>query len=170
MRNLPLFLALATVAAVPLPAQAPLPQPPRGPTAYILLAPLEADRLIAAVRAADDERLAAIMAGDPARLDAILSDELRYAHSNGKIDTKDSFIKSLVSRSTVYESFEYQEINFHPASPGIVLMTGRAVILAGNAGQKAVIDLNFLAVWRVENGRWRFLAWQSSRNPPTAPQ
>ncbi len=170
MRNLPLLLAFAAAATVQLRAQDPLPQPSRAPAAHVLLAPLEADRLIAAVRAADDERLAATKAADPARLDAIFSDELRYAHSSGRVDTKDSYIKSLVSRSTIYESFDYREINFHPVGPGIVLMTGRVVIRAGNAGQKAANDLNFLAVWREENGRWRFLAWQSCKNPPPPPQ
>ncbi len=43
------------------------------------------DKVIAAVRAADGERLAATLAADPARLDAILSDELRYAHSSGRV-------------------------------------------------------------------------------------
>jgi len=170
MRSLFLLLAIAAGVAGPLSAQAPLPQPPRGPAAYVLLAPLEADRLIAAVRAAETERLDAIKAANPARLDAIFSDDLRYAHSNGKVDTKDSLIKSLVSRSLVYESFDYREINFRAASPGIVLMTGRVVIHASSAGQKAVLDLNFLAVWREENGRWRFLAWQSGRNPPPPAQ
>ena len=169
MKNLPLLLAIVAAAAASLPAQSPLPQPPRGPAAYVLLAPLEANRVIAAVRAAEDERLDAMKAGDAARLDAILSDDLRYAHSNGQIDDKESLIKSLTNRSMVYESFDYREINFRAASPGIVLMTGRVVIHASSARQKAVLDLNFLAVWREENGRWRFLAWQSSRNPtPTA--
>ena len=36
------------------------------------------------------------------------------------------------------------------------------------ASGKQQNDLNFLAVWREENGKWRFLAWQSCRNPPAA--
>lgn len=127
------------------------------------------DRVIAAVRAADDERTAATKAGDAARLDAIFSNELHYAHSSGVLDTKASYIKSLVTRSTVYESFNYKERKFVVAAPGIVLMTGRALIKAGSNGVMNENDLNFLAVWREENGKWRFLAWQSCRNPPAAP-
>ena len=127
------------------------------------------EALIAAVRAADDERLAATQAADPARLDAIFSDALRYAHSNGKVDDKASFVQSLTSRKIIYESFDYQERAFTVAGPGVVLMTGRMVARAISAGQPVLLDLNFLAVWREEGGRWRFLAWQSSRNPPPAP-
>jgi hypothetical protein len=127
------------------------------------------DKVIAATRAADDERLAATKAADPKRLDAIFSDDLRYAHSSGKVDTKASYVKSLTSRSTVYESFDYKERNFTVAAPGIVLMTGRVLIHSANNGQKVENDLNFLVVWREENGKWRFLAWQSNKVPPPAP-
>lgn len=130
--------------------------------------PAAEDALIAAVRAADDERLAATRAADPARLDAIFSDALRYAHSNGKVDDKASFVQSLTSRKIIYESFDYQERAFTAAAPGVVLMTGRVIARAISAGQPLILDLNFLAVWREEGGRWRFLAWQSSRNPPPA--
>ncbi|SDR92588.1 nuclear transport factor 2 family protein [Opitutus sp. GAS368] len=126
------------------------------------------DKSIAAARAADDERIAATLAADPARLAAIFSDELRYAHSSGKVDTKTSYVQALTSHNTVYESFKYQERTFKAAGPGVVLMTGRVVIHASNAGQKVVNDLNFLAVWREEAGAWRFLAWQSCKNPAPA--
>jgi hypothetical protein len=127
------------------------------------------DKAIVAARAADDERLAATKAADPKRLDAIFSGDLRYAHSSGKVDTKASYVKSLTSKSTVYESFDYKERNFTVAAPGIGLMTGRGLIHSANNGQKVENDLNFLAVWREENGQWRFLAWQSNKVPPPAP-
>jgi ketosteroid isomerase-like protein len=146
-----LALALVSLRAADLPANA---------------SATAGDPVIAAVRAADDERLAATKAADPKRLDAIFSNDLRYAHSSGKVDTKASYVKSLTSRATVYESFDLKERNFTVASPGIVLMTGRVLIRAANDGQRVENDLNFLAVWREENGHWRFLAWQSCKNPP----
>src|SRR3954471_22814392 len=127
------------------------------------------DKVLAAVRAADDERLAATQSADRARLNAIFSDQLHYAHSSGKIDTKDTYVASLTSHSTIYESFKYETREFTQAAPGIVLMTGRVVIHASNDGEKVINDLNFLAVWREEGGQWRFLAWQSCKNPPVAP-
>jgi hypothetical protein len=127
------------------------------------------DRLIAAVTAADAERQAASEAGDRGRLEAIFSNDLRYAHASGKVDTKASYIESMASHGTVYENFNYKERTFLPAAPGIVLMTGRVLITVRNGDQHTVNDLNFLAVWREENGQWRFLAWQSCRNPPPPP-
>jgi hypothetical protein len=121
--------------------------------------------VIAAVRAADDARTAAIVAANRTQMEAIFSDELHYAHSSGIIDTKASYIQSLVTRSTVYESFDYKQRKFTVAAPGVVLMTAHVIVKAGPAGAPNTNDLNVLAVWRQENGRWRFLAWQSCRNP-----
>jgi hypothetical protein len=137
---------------------------------FAIVARAADDKLIAAVRAADDERIAATTAADAKRLDAIFSDQLHYAHSNGKIDDKASYMKSLVSKATVYQSFDHKERTFVPAGPGIVLMKGHVIIGVLSNGQKAENDLNYLAVWREENGKWRFMAWQSCKNPPaTAP-
>lgn len=119
----------------------------------------------AAVRAADDARVAAMASGGRGALEAILSDDLRYAHSNGKVDTKASLMATLESGKTVYEGFEYRERSFIVAAPTVVLMPGRAIVHVRNGEQKLALDLNFLAVWRLEDGRWRFLAWQSCRAP-----
>jgi hypothetical protein len=126
------------------------------------------DKAIAAARAADNERMAATKAADRSRLDAILSDQLHYAHSSGKIDTKASYIESLVTHSTVYESFEYKQQDFTVAAPGVVLMTGHVIVKVISNGAHLENDLNILAVWREEKGKWRFLAWQASKNPTDA--
>ena len=125
--------------------------------------------VIAAARAADDERVAATISADASRLTAIFSDQLHYAHSNGKTDTKASYIDALVNHRTVYLSVEYQDRDFIPVAPGVVLMKGRALVKVGAPGQPNIIDLNLLAVWREEGEKWRFLAWQSCKNPPSAP-
>ena len=123
---------------------------------------------IAAVKTADDERVAALIKADVAALDHLLSEQLHYAHSSGVVDTKASYRESVATHRSVYVSFEYLQRDFVPAAPGIVLMEGRALIKAGNSAQQNLLDLNYLAVWRLEDGQWRFLAWQSCRNPPTS--
>lgn len=129
------------------------------------------DADVAAVRAADDERVAAIMAADAKRLDAIFSDDLSYTHSNGKHDTKKSYMESLTSHSTVYTVYDYKERTFFSASPDIVVEKAHVLITSGTKEkQNAPNDLNIMAVWRKEGGKWRFLAWQSAKLPaPAAP-
>ncbi len=173
MKPLPRLLSLlALVSTLPCAgATAPDPGPrgPGNPARLVLLAPPASDQLLAAVTAADDERVAATKAGDRARLEEIFSDELHYAHSSGHLDTKASYIDALASHRSVYETYDYRERHFLPAAPGVVLMTGRVLIRARSGGEVHDLDLNFLAVWREENGRWRFLAWQSCAAAPPAP-
>jgi len=138
---------------------------PRNSVTNSLVGPAEL-AIVTAVRAADEERMGATITADSARLEAIYSDELHYAHSNGAIDTKASFIESLVSGRTDYQAIDYVQRDFIPVGPGIVLMKGRANIRVGSPDGPRLIDLNYLAMWREEGGRWRFLAWQSCRNPP----
>jgi len=124
---------------------------------------------LTALRAADDERVSATIAADRARLDAIFCDDMRYAHSSGKVDSKASYIQSVVSGSTKYFSIDYDERQFKVVTPDIGLMTGRAAFKSANDGQPVDLYLGFLAVWKKTNGKWQFLAWQSCRlTPPNA--
>jgi formylglycine-generating enzyme required for sulfatase activity len=123
----------------------------------------------AELKAADTARVAAMRAGDRAELDRLFSADLRYAHSNGTVDSKASFIDVLTSGKTKYLAYEYEERTFTRPVPGIALMTGRARIKAESNGGQMDSVLSFLAVWRQEQGQWRFLAWQSCRLPPAPP-
>lgn len=144
------------------------PKPPTGPAAYVLLAPAEIDHLVAAVRAADDERVAATMAADPVRMEAAYSDQLHYTHSNGKFDNKKSYLDAVVTRRSVYSGYEYLQRDFQIATPDIVVMTAHVLITAGNGTVQNKNDLNVMAVWRLEGGKWRFFSWLSSKIPPPA--
>ncbi|HYG78383.1 MAG TPA: nuclear transport factor 2 family protein [Planctomycetota bacterium] len=124
------------------------------------------DARLAALTAADTERVAAIVAGDKDRLNAIFSDELHYAHSNGVVDTKSSFMDALVSGRSKYLSCDYVERKFTFPAPTVALMSGRARIKVKTATAEMDSILSFLAVFREENGKWRFLAWQSCKVPP----
>lgn len=124
---------------------------------------------LAAVTAADDARVAAMKSPDRGKLAAVFSDELRYAHSSGVVDTKEGFIDILAEGRTKYEGYDYVERSFTFPAPGIALMTGRARIQAATATGKMDNVLSFLAVWREEKGQWRFLAWQSCKLPPAKP-
>lgn len=129
--------------------------------------PLRADETIeqSAVRAADDARIAVMRTPDKAALEAVFSDQLRYAHSNGVVDTKASFVEILTSGKTKYLGYDHLEREFTFPAPGIALMSGKARIQAESAKGKMDSVLSYLAVWKEEGGQWKFLAWQSCRLP-----
>ena len=128
----------------------------------------QAQSQIAAVKAADDARIATMRSPDRDKLTAIFSDDLRYAHSNGVVDTKGSFIELLGSGKTKYLGYEHKDRSITIPAPGIALVTGQARIQAESAAGKMDNVLSYLSVWREEKGQWRFLAWQSCKLPVTA--
>lgn len=131
----------------------------------ICLSPLSAagDKRASELQAADDARIAAVKAADGAKLREILSDDLHYGHSSGGIDTKTSFIESLTSGRVKYAVYDNEERNFTFPAPGIALMSGKAHAKVETATGGMDSKIGYLAVWRQENGQWRFLAWQACR-------
>ena len=124
------------------------------------------DPALAALRAADDARVAATLAADQAKLSPILSDNLTYAHSTGGVDTKASYIESLTTGKLKYAEFEYQDRKFTLVSPNVAVMTGKTKVKTINDKGPSEAVLGFLAVWREEDGHWRFFAWQSCKLTP----
>ena len=121
---------------------------------------------LARVTSADDARVAAMLAPTREKLEAVLSAELRYAHSNGQVDSKDALIASLTDGSATYSKYAYQDRTFTFPAPGLALMTGRFDVKAVVKGNAAESTISFLAVWHLEKGEWKFLAWQSCKVPP----
>jgi len=126
------------------------------------------DVRVESVLAADDARVAAMTAADPAALAPLLSHDLRYSHSDGSVDTRDSFLKLIGEKSTRYVAYTPVERGVRFASPEIALVHGRADVVLERNKKRIETTLVFLAAWRLEEGRWRFLEWQSSRPVVTA--
>jgi hypothetical protein len=127
------------------------------------------DAKLAAVTAADDARVAAMLTPNQATLDKVLSDDLRYAHSNGKVDTKASLTASLLGGEAKYLSYKYTERAFKFPAPDVAVMAGRLEVQAKVDGVSMTTGISYLAVWRLEKGQWKFLAWQSCKTPPAPP-
>jgi hypothetical protein len=127
------------------------------------------DAKLAAVTAADDARVAAMLTPNQATLDKVLSDDLRYAHSNGKVDTKASLTASLLGGEAKYLSYKYTERAFKFPAPDVAVMAGRLEVQAKVDGVSMTTGISYLAVWRLEKGQWKFFAWQSCKIPPSTP-
>lgn len=128
------------------------------------------DAILAEVRSADDARVAAMIAADGSALDSLFSDALYYGHSGeGNVENKWQRIDSLVTRRGIYRKFDFKEREFSIIAPGAVLCKGRAVVEVGNPHMMYLVDINFIAVWRLEDRQWKLFAWQSSRNAEVVP-
>ena len=141
----------------------------RGILAAALLLALAGDRLFAqppaieqAVRQVEDRRIKATIDDDLATLEAILADDLTYGHSNGVVDTKASYMETLRSGKTKYQTIE--------RLPSVVRVYGNTAIITGTAtvglrGQAAPFTLRYTLAYVMRDGQWRMVAWQSTRLP-----
>ncbi len=123
----------------------------------------------AAWRAADDARVAAMISADAKKLDAAFSNDLLYVHSNGKHDTKATFLPAIVEGKSVYRAVTYEQRDFREVAPGLVHMTARCRVQLGKNPPYTELHLSVLAAYRLEKGAWRFLAWQSAKLTEPAP-
>ena len=129
----------------------------------------QTDPRITKLITSDDARITAMQNPSEASLDAIFSNDLRYAHSNGNVDTKASLCESLLQGRLKYLSIRPEERTFTFPADSIALMSGKAQIKVGTTNGEVELHMIYLAVWRLENEQWKFLAWQSCRlNPPPA--
>ena len=86
------------------------------------------------------------------------------------MEDRAAFIDTLVTERVIYKKFTYEERNFTSVGSDAVAMSGRVLIDVVVNTKDISVDLNFLSVWRKEDGHWRFLAWQSCTNPLATPK
>ena len=118
--------------------------------------------VIAAVRA-DKARLAAMMAGDGDALGTLMSDQLRFVHSDGRVESKADYVKNLMAGDTAYEDAKTSELETTQIAPDVVVIIGVQEMRKRLGAEWSNIKLRYLAVWRNEAGTWRMVAWQSAR-------
>jgi len=126
---------------------------------------------IEAVKRADAARIKATLAHDRVALGDLLSEDLIYGQNDKSSITKGPFLLTLTVSQNNYDSYEVDDLKFVEVGPGVVAMSGRAVV-KGMQGVKRVDFTNrFLAVYRSEAGKWRLIAYQSARvaEPGSAP-
>jgi hypothetical protein len=115
-----------------------------------------------AVLAADSARIEAMVSANRAELEVTLHPSLTYTHSNGKLDTRETLIESLVGGDIDYLSIETIEPQ--------VRLRGETAVLTSNvrmqveaAGRVHDLEMAVTAVYFFAEGRWQLAAYQSVR-------
>jgi len=114
---------------------------------------------------ADRARAAAMVAVNRHELDARLHPELRYTHSTGSVDTRESLIATLEAGGIDYRKIE--------SSAPTTRLFGETGVVAGPVtmsiffeGRMIEVQSVYTAVYRrTSQGVWRLLAYQSTSSP-----
>lgn len=118
--------------------------------------------VIAALKA-DQARLAAMMAGDSAALGRLFSDQLRFVHSDGRVESKADYVKNVMAGDTEYRDAKTSEVETMQVAPDVVVVLGAQQMRKRLGMEWSEVKLRYLAVYRNEGGAWRMVAWQSAR-------
>src|ERR1700761_1919019 len=107
----------------------------------------------------------AMLAFDYAALDRLLSDEVRYIHSTGVVETKAEYFAGM--RAGLYEYGDIRILSGDTRVFGAAAMTagGREGGVGAHGSAKGTIRLQHVLVWQLESGTWRLLLRQATRLP-----
>ncbi|WP_406021629.1 nuclear transport factor 2 family protein [Nocardioides sp. NBC_00850] len=123
----------------------------------------------ASIVAAEEARYAAALTADADAFRAIAHPSLTYAHSDGRRDTLEEYLSTLVNGDLDYHNIE------HPITE--IVLTGDTAVVVGEmrahltvGGKQKTIDNTCIAVWIKEGSRWLLLAYQPTPRPTGAPR
>ena len=112
-----------------------------------------------AVKQAEQSFAKAIVAKDLATLEKLLGDDLSYNHSDGRHDTKATYIDNLKTGKQKYEKAEPADLS--------VKIYGNTAVLTGvlKVVTDRPISLSILHVYVKRGSQWQLVAHQSARLP-----
>jgi ketosteroid isomerase-like protein len=118
------------------------------------------------VAEAERARFSALMEQDLASLEPLLDPALFYCHSNAECESRAEFLATVQSGRIRYTRIEVLELEPRLLARDVAVVHGRLALDGEIAGQPASMQLSFTDVHRFVDGRWRLVAWQSTRVPP----
>lgn len=110
----------------------------------------------------DLRRYSAMVAGDAQQLDALLSADLDYTHSDGRTDSKTSYLESIRVGKLRYHRCE-RETAIGNCYGDVAILHGTVCLFALDQGMEKAIRIHYLANWiRNPESGWQLRAWGST--------
>ena len=105
-----------------------------------------------------------ILEADRAKLAQVTSDHISYGHSDGRVESKEQFIKGVLTRKQVVKSLAFPDLKVSVVGPSAIV---RHIYLAESEldGKATTTRIGALQVWHKQEGGWRLLARQGFRLP-----
>ena len=104
----------------------------------------------------------AALAADVATLDKLLSDDLTYCHATGAKDTKSTYLEKIRTGRPKYLELEFEKLEAK-VSGDVAIANSTVHMRSVSAGAEQTVKLVLLHVYVKQQGQWRLLAHQSSK-------
>lgn len=116
------------------------------------------------VLALDRRRFKAMIAGDVGELEQLLHRDLKYTHSSGAVDSKESYIRGVREKLWDYRSIDVSNAVM-TVYGDTALLHCRLQIDLNRKGVPRQVDSVALSVWIKHEGRWQVVAVHSTPYP-----
>ena len=105
-----------------------------------------------------------ILEADRAKLAQVTSDHISYGHSDGRVESKEEFIKGVLTRKQVVKSLAFPELKMAVVGNAAIV---RHIYLSESErdGKATTTRIGALQVWQKQDGGWKLLARQGFRLP-----
>jgi len=107
-------------------------------------------------------RRQAMIDGDMAFLESVYTDDLTYNHSDGKSDSKRSYLQGMREGVWNYQRFESRQEHIRRVGECAVV-TGLIDMDVIIRGEPMLLNSRYISVWREGDAGWQMIAWQSTR-------
>ena len=116
------------------------------------------------ILALEQRRFKAMIAGDAAELDRLLHRDLKYTHSSGAVDTKDSYTRGVREKLWDYRSIKTgNEVVSIYGDTALVHCRLQIDLKVKDVPRQ--VDSLALTVWIRDEGRWQVVAVHSTAHP-----
>jgi len=114
------------------------------------------------IRALEVRRRLAMIDCDMDFLESIYTRDLTYSHSDGKSDSKSSYLQGMRAGTWIYRGFESREEQMRRAGDCVVIngLIDMDVVIRG---EPMLLNSRYISVWKAGNNGWQMIAWQSTR-------
>jgi hypothetical protein len=116
------------------------------------------------ILALEQRRFKAMIAGDADELERLLHGDLRYTHSSGVTDSKESYLRGVRDKLWDYRSIETSDEVVSIYGDTAILHCRLQIDLRVNDIPRQVDSLA-LTVWVKDEGRWQVVAVHSTARP-----
>ncbi|MBK8503497.1 MAG: nuclear transport factor 2 family protein [Saprospiraceae bacterium] len=110
---------------------------------------------------AEKSRFKAMVDRDLVTLDQVISEDLVYIHSNGSIDTKESYIAAIEDGSRAYNDITMKDAQVRTYGEVGIINAKCTYHRTTPEGRADNLSLFYTSVYAKIDGRWQHVSWQS---------
>jgi ketosteroid isomerase-like protein len=111
----------------------------------------------------EKKRFEAMVNKDIQKLKEVIGDDLVYIHSNGNVDTKESFINAIEEGRSSYDNITIDEAEVRTYGNTAIINGICTYYRKNQDGNPNNLQLRYTNVYVKQKGKWQMVSWQSYR-------